>query len=297
MRKYQLISFAFALLLLLGGSATAAEYVSVPAEGRATSNTEDFAAARASAINVAFARACSLAMTGLASPETLAANSTLISTQIIRRADKYVASYKLLDEEIDLASSAVTVKLQVTLFLDDMRATLSQSGVSVKKRPLPSLVVIIEERNAEFYGNADFLILNSQSEDQLSVAFEERGYAVANRIDIRRRNMNSVAISAFKGDANAQAVMQRTFESDLFLFGVTDVSVQNAGQSSDVTVTMTATLYGANGRPLNRYEGRAAGSYFDSLGGSHELIKEATDQIIRNLTVETPRLWKEAQQR
>lgn len=296
MRRSSAILFAFAVVFFATGAppAIGAEFITVPAEGSSKVSKENFATARTRAIAMAFQSALRLATKGLTPRNSYSSHRNLIERNIVAKGSAFVSSYKLLNEVIDPAGSRLTVNLQVTLFLDSVRTQLRRLGVQVKRPPLPNLLILIDEKNANIISNPNFLLFNSLSEDLISRAYRQRGYAVSNRMNIRRVNIGAVALQAFSKDQLAMSAIRRTFETDLFIFGATEVDVEKIDNRNNVTATVSASLIGTDGSTLATYESRAKGVYIDPLQGSLELIRTACAQIIRDMSVETPRIWRES---
>ena len=294
MRNSNTFFFAFMFLLATASSSFGAEFITVPADGVANVVDDNYSLAKKKAINAAFRKAIRLASAGLASSEEYGANRDIIEKSIVVRGSAFVSSYKILDETIDPDGQRITINMQITLFLDSVRTALRQGGVGVKRPPLPNLVVLVDEKNAEFFSNPNFLMLDSLSEDILSRAYEQRGYAVFNRTNIRDANMSSVALDAYSRKRTSLMQLRRALEADLFVFGSTEVLVEKEEDHSVVTAHVTADIVDSNGETLATYTNEASGTFLDPLSGSLELINVACSKLIQKMTVETPRIWRQA---
>ncbi len=292
--RFFLLIFA---LFLAPGSALATvpegEFIAVPATGTAEILDENYAVARENAKLNAFTTAARLAVGGLINPDLNRERDEEIDKEIASKGMDFVFSYKFLEETIDRENGTLTVRLQVTLFLDSIRSAVENVGIGVKKRVLPNVLVIMDEQSEELFANTNFLLLNSMSERIMAQAFSSRGYLTVQRKEIREGGADELVVSAFEGSLSALVELHDKLGTDLFAFGTTKVEVEPSGEGNSVKATSRVRLYSTKGKMLAAFGQEATGEFEDALKGSLDTINAAVDALAKELTLQTPRIWKE----
>lgn len=277
-----------------GFAAPRAELVTVPSEGSARVEREDYASAREEAMKAAFRAATRKAVAGIVPAAEFEKQKELIEEKVVSRGEDFVESYKFLGESVDAAEGSLTTRMQVTLFLDTIRNIVRGQGVKLKRRELPKLMIIMDERTAGFSPGENFLLSKSESEETLAELFRERGYQVVDREEVKEANLEDQTISAMKGDKKAVASLAGKLEVDLLALGRTEVSVTPSSRGEKVEVIVTLALLQAPGaEKLVRRMDKAEGVYDDALEGSLETIRKAARSVGRELALDVKSKWRE----
>lgn len=274
------------------------EFITVPAEATVKVTDENYYAAREKAVAQAFGQAVYRAASSIIFPDDLEKNEEMIGERLVGKSEDFVSSYKFLDEITDHASGELTVRLQVTLFLNPIRMALKSGGARVKKRALPKLVIIVKEQNAGFISENNFMLLSSLTEEILVKNFRQRGFLVADRSDARKAKLEQIVLSAINGDSKAAAMMGRALEADLIILGKTDVNVTPAENGERVDVVISVTLRKMpDGASIVKKVEKGGGVYSRVLSGSIETIQSTARIIARDLAIAVIVSWIDIKER
>lgn len=298
MRKIWLIIVILFLTCPKPGLAVAPELITVPSEATVKVIGEDYSKARARAINIAFRYSVQMAVAGLASSIEMRMKKEIVQNRIVGRGGDFVKSYKFLDETVDQAKGYLKVRLQVTLFMDDIRREMRIAGIRSKKRSLPKLIIIINEKNTGFFTGENVLILKSLSEEVLAQYFQDRGYQVVTRRGITAEKLEKTALEALKLNREAITRLSYEMEADLVILGKTEVEARPSTDGESIEAVVDVSLFrGDNGDTLWNYSDSASGVYKELLDGSLDAIRSATSRVAKQLGLKTPRVWKEIKEK
>ena len=131
--------------------------------------------------------------------EEFEANTSQLKN-IIRRASRYVKSYRYLQALDDIDNKVSEVVLQVRFFPGAMNQVLASMGVFSGPINEHKVVVLMKESSFSSAPLASFWDLITISETQLAKNFLEAGVEVVDRIQIRDMISESVVLSAIKGN-------------------------------------------------------------------------------------------------
>jgi len=295
------IIFLLILTLALGyleAWPTEQEFITVPVDATVKVAGENYYAAKEKAVAKAFGLAVYRAAVSVIPSDDLEQNEEMIQERLVSKGEDFVSSYKFLDEITDHASGELTVRLQVTLFLNPIRKVLKNGGARVRKRDLPKLVIIIKEQNSGFISESNFMLLSSLTEEILVRNFRQRGFLVADRNDARKAKLDKVVLQAINGDSEAAAMVGRAFEADLIILGETDVNVTPAeeGERVDVTISVTLREMPDGASIIDKVE-KGGGVYKKVLSGSVETIQSATRIIARDMAIAVMAKWSDIKER
>lgn len=284
-----ILSMAFAS----SGEGAAPELITVPAEATIEIEGKNYANAREKAIQSAFMFATRMAVAGLTTPEEMEGKKELMEARIVSRGRDFVKSYKFLDEAVDPTKRFLAIRLQVTLFLDDVRKAMRNANVRLKKRNLPKLIIVMEEKNIGFFESENFLLLKSLSEEILENYFRQRGYQVISRKSIIEARLVDLARDAHKLNTRAIRRLARFFEADLLILGRIDVEARPSVNGENIKTDINLSLvFGENGAILSRHSDVAVGVYDHALSGSLEAIGAVTQKVAKQLVLVLPRTWE-----
>ncbi len=266
----------------------------MPAEAIVDVEEGNYAKAREDAIELAFTEAVRMTVTGLVRGDTLQENIETVNELIIDHAADYVKSYKFLDETTDVVNRQLKMRLQVTLFLSDIRTAINKAGLPTKRRDLPKILVIVDERNEEFFTGENFLLLKSVSEEVLSQSFRDKGYQVADRKNVVKALLGKTTLRAVKGDAGAIKSLNSILGADMMIFGKTVVKANpTAGGELVEAIVSLELVSGVDGKKIMYVQKLDSGIYGDVLAGTLESIQSASREAARSLLLAIPQKWKE----
>lgn len=293
---YRLFLICFSSLLVLLSapfSYAAPEVATLAVTGEAEVTGQNFAMARTKATADAFVNGVIMASKGILKDSDFSIAEA--EQEIIDRAEDFVTSYKYLEQVYDPVESKVTVRLSLTLFIGELRSRLRSAGLSIRKRDMPSLLVIVDEQTSSFFSGTDFLVLDSDSEDLLATALRDRGYKVYGRQRVRELGLKKDVLKAFRGgDKTLYSAISEKIDADLVLFGKSDIDSIASSLGEDISVDYSIDLFSPDGKDLYSKHTSASGTYAGEADGSKRLIEVCIDQIIREMAVRIPRLYKAA---
>ncbi len=289
--------FLFIATVLISSSFFAlanTEFVTVPAEAIVDVEEGNYAKAREDAIELAFTEAVRMTVAGLVRGDTLQEKIETLNELIIDHAADYVKSYKFLDETTDVVNRQLKMRLQVTLFLSDIRTAINKAGLPTKRRDLPKILVIVDERNEEFFTGENFLLLKSVSEEVLSQSFRDKGYQVADRKNVVKALLGKTTLRAVEGDAGAIKSLNSILGADMMIFGKTVVKANpTAGGELVEAIVSLELVSGVDGKKIMYVQKLDSGIYGDVLAGTLESIQSASREAARSLLLAIPQKWKE----
>ncbi len=293
MYRLFLLCLSFLLVLVSATCSSASpEVATLAVTGEAQVVDQNFSAARTMATASAFANGVIMASKGILMDTDFSIDDA--EKEIIDHAEDFVTSYKYLEQVYDPAQGKVTVRLSVTLFIGELRSRLRSAGFSIKKRDMPSLLVIIDEQTSSFFSGTDFLVLDSDSEDLLASALRDRGYKVYGRQRVRELGLKKDVLKAFRGDKTLYPVIAEKLDADLILLGKSDIDSIASSLGEDISVDYSIDLFAPAGESLYSKHASASGTYAGDADGSKRLIDACIDQIIRDMALRIPRLYKAA---
>ena len=160
---------------------------------------DNYVVARKKAVDSAMKNAMKLVFKDLMGEKEFEENTSQIK-KIIRRARKYVKSYRYLQALDDIDNKVSEVVLQIRFFPGAVNQVLSSMGVISDPISDRKVVVLMKESSFSSAPLASFWDLITISETQLAKSFLEAGVEVVDRIQIRDMISESVVLSAIKGN-------------------------------------------------------------------------------------------------
>ncbi|MGK7344650.1 MAG: hypothetical protein ACNS63_02435 [Candidatus Nitrospinota bacterium M3_3B_026] len=276
----------------------APELVTVAADAVVKVTNEDYARARQEAKDLAFKSAARKAVAGIVSAGEFERLRERIEAKIVEKSAGFVKSYKFLEEKADPVADALLVRLQVTLFLDDLRKAARELGARMMPRALPRLLVIVDERSESFISGGDFLLSNSRSERILAGVFRDRGFRVVDRGDVRGTRYGETVAEAMEGDQAAMAELGAAFDVDLLALGRAEVTAIPTEKGERVeTVVSVSLLRPSVGEELVKREEGEKGLYGDVLEGSLDTIEKAARRLASEMALDIRAAWRMIRER
>ncbi len=201
-KKYWVLGFlVFAGLQLGGGLAWAQPILKDSYEGIAQvpAKKENYVVARKKAVAFAMKNAMEMVFKDLLGEEEFAANQRQLK-KIIRRASRYVKSYRYLRALDDIENKVSEVVLQVRFFPGAVNQALAGMGIITGPISEHKVVVLMKESSFTSAPLSSFWDVVPISETQLAKNFLESGVEVIDRSQIRDAISESVVLSAIKGN-------------------------------------------------------------------------------------------------
>ena len=159
----------------------------------------DYVTARKKAVALAMKNAMELAFLDLMGAEEFATNQRDLK-KIIRRANRYVKSYRYLQALDDLVNKSSEVILEVRFFSGAVNQALAGIGVIADPLSENKVVVLMEEKSFTSAPLSSFWDVVPISETQLTKNFLESGIEVVGRGSIRDSIPENIVLSAIKGN-------------------------------------------------------------------------------------------------
>ncbi|MDH5509283.1 MAG: hypothetical protein OEZ32_02900 [Nitrospinota bacterium] len=203
---------------------------------------QNFHKARQEAVDRAFRVAVYRATMGIIPSGGDGYRETEINDTVVARAPDFVASYKFLNESIDYFKQALTVNMEVTVYLDSIWANLKGMGARTIKRKGRKLVALIHEESLSFLQKSDFLLLPSLSEEVIATAFRKNGFIVDDRKQIHQAGLGQLALQAVEGDLKAAGQLGAALNADLVIAGKTTVKISTTAQGEKAMAITKAAL-------------------------------------------------------
>lgn len=166
---------------------------------RVPAKNENYVVARKKAVSLAMKDAMSLAFKDLMEEEEYEANQRDLNN-IIRRASRYVKSYRYLQAWDDLEGKAGEVVLEVRFFPGAVNQALAGMGVIAGPVSEHKVIVLMKESSFTSAPLSSFWDVVPISETQLSKNFLESGVEVIDRERVRDIISESLVLSAIKGN-------------------------------------------------------------------------------------------------
>ena len=160
---------------------------------------DNYVVARKKAVDSAMKNAMKLVFKDLMGEKEFEANTSQLK-KIIRRANRYVKSYRYLQALDDIDNKVSEVVLQVRFFPGAMNQVLASMGVFSGPINEHKVVVLMKESSFSSAPLASFWDLITISETQLAKNFLEAGVEVVDPIRVRDVISESVVLSAIKGN-------------------------------------------------------------------------------------------------
>jgi hypothetical protein len=238
---------------------------------RVTAKNENYVVARKKAVSLAMKDAMSLAFKDLMGEEEFTANQRDINN-IIRRASRYVKSYRFLRALDDLEGRAGEVVLEVRFFPGAVNQALAGMGIIAGPVSEHKVMVLMKESSFTSAPLSSFWDVIPISETQLAKNFLESGIEVIERERIRDTISESVVLSAIKGNVEDARDIGLKAGADIVIVGtaVSKLKRNNEKEGTKV-VQVNISLKAVSGIDSSLI---AAKSDFATVTNEYELSAE-----------------------
>jgi hypothetical protein len=202
---------------------------------RVAAKNENYVVARNKAVSLAMKDAMSLALKDLMSEKEFAANQIDINN-IIRRASRYVKSYRYLRALDDLEGRAGEVVLEVRFFSGAVNQALAGMGVIAGPVSEHKVMVLMKESSFTSAPLSSFWDIIPISETQLVKNFLESGIEVIGRERVRDKISESVVLSAIKGNVEDARNIGLKAGADIVIVGTAVSKLRSNNEKEDTKV-------------------------------------------------------------
>ena len=195
---------------------------------------ENYVTARKKAVAFAMKNAMESAFKDLMGEEEFASNQRDLK-KIIRRASRYVKSYRYLQALDDLENKVSEVILEVRFFSGAVNQVLAGMGVVAHPLSENKVVVLMKENSFTSAPLASFWDVVPISETQLANNFLESGIEVVDRNSIRDVVPESIVLSAIKGNLDDASNIGLKAGADIVILGT---AVSKLKKNKDIKMKM-----------------------------------------------------------
>ena len=195
---------------------------------------ENYVTARKKAVAFAMKNAMEAAFKDLMGEEEFASNQRDLK-KIIRRASRYIKSYRYLQALDDLENKVSEVILEVRFFSGAVNQVLAGMGVVAHPLSENKVVVLMKENSFTSAPLASFWDVVPISETQLANNFLESGIEVVDRNSIRDVVPESIVLSAIKGNLDDARNIGLKAGADIVILGT---AVSKLKKNKDIKMKM-----------------------------------------------------------
>ncbi|MBI5816309.1 MAG: hypothetical protein HZB29_11945 [Nitrospinae bacterium] len=259
--------------------------ISVPAEASVDVPDGNYAQARMRCLDAAMRSAARIAVEAVVPPEEAARHKDAIEKKVISRGQDFVMSFKILEESTDNAARKISVRIQAAVSSKGILRVLGIGVASAAKKPeAPSLLVIVEEKNAAYVVGGNFLALNSEAEEVLAANLRRKGFTVFSRKNVREAGMDNVTLAAMRGEPESVKAISGHFHTGTFVFGSTETAVKPAANGEIASVSARLSVSGAlNGKEPFTIAKSGAGVYDDANEGIRAMIGSIMETAAKDI--------------
>lgn len=264
---------------------------------RVTAKNENYVVARKKAVSFAMKDAMAWAVKDLLGEEEFAINRRDLKN-IIRRASRYVKSYRYLQALDDLEGKVSEVVLEVRFFPGAVNQALASIGVIAGPISEHKVVVLMQENSFTSAPLSSFWDIVPISETQLAKNFLESGVEVIDRERVRDAISESIVLSAIKGNVEDARSIGLKAGADIVIVG-TAVSKLKKKHKGIKTVQVNISVKAVSTIDASLL---AAKSDFATVKNEYELLAEleafdVTSQKLADFLLPTfHRYWEEGVQ-
>ena len=266
-----------------GGAAT------VQAQG------ENYVVARKKAVNLALKNGLEGALKEAMGDEEFESSQRDLR-KILRRASRYVKSYRFVNAHDDLFEKTSEVRLEMRFFPSAVRQALAGLGVITDPVSENKLVVLIKETSFTSAPVTSFWDIFPISETQLVKNLMEEGIDVIGREQVRDMVSETTVLNAIKGDLKSTRSIGLKTGADIVIVGTALSSLRGKRAAEDIK-TVQANI---NVKVVSTLESSliAAKTDFSTIKHEHALQAEleafdnASEKLADFLIPSFHRYWK-----
>lgn len=234
------LSFLAGFLLFIAGGFFNAEVFAQQKlgdvyEGAATvqARGENYVVARKKAVNLALKNGLEEALKEVMGDEEFEASQRDLR-KILRRASRYVKSYRFVDAHDDPFEKTSEVRLEMRFFSSAVRQALAGLGVITGPVSENKLVVLIKETSFTSAPVTSFWDIFPISETQLVKNLMEEGIEVIGREQVREMVSETTVLKAIKGDLKSARSIGLKTGADIVIVGTAVSSLRGKRAAEDI---------------------------------------------------------------
>lgn len=265
--------FIFVVLQLDASLVSAQQVLKDSYQGTAQveAKNEDYVVARKRAVALAMGNAMELAFKDLMAEKEFEANQRDLN-KIIRRASRYVKSYRYLSALDDLENHVSQVILEIRFFPGAVNQALASIGVIAGPGGEHKVIILMSESSFTSAPVSSFWDVVPISETQLAKIFTESGVDVVDRESVRGVVSEAVILSSIKGNLEDARNIGLKAGAELVIVG-SAFSKLKKSKSTDATKMVQVNI---SVKAVSAIDASliAAKSDFATIRNEHELPAE-----------------------
>ena len=194
---------------------------------------ENYVVAREKAVNLALKNGLEEALKEMMGEEEFEANQRDLR-KILRRASRYVKSYRFVEAHDDLTSRTSDVRLEMRFFPSALSQTLAGLGVNTGPASENKVAVLIKETSFTSAPVNSFWDIFPISETQLVKNLMEDGIEVIGREQLRELISETTVLNAIKGDLSSARSIGLKTGADIVIVGTAVSSLRGKNAKDDI---------------------------------------------------------------
>ena len=238
--------------------------------GQVPAKNENYVEARRKAVIYAMKNAMEKVFKDLMDEEKFATNQRELK-KIIRRASRYVKSYRYLQSLDDMEKKTSRVVLQVRFFYGAVNQALAGLGVNAAPISEHKVVVLIQESSFTSAPLSSFWDIVPISETQLTKNFLESGVEVIGRGQIRDAIPEAVVLGAIKGNTEDIRNIGLKAGADIVIVGT---AISKLKKNKQTGIKMVQVNISVKAVSIVNSSLIAAKSDFATVKSEYELLAE-----------------------
>lgn len=255
----------------------------------------DFVKARELAVSLAFKSALEKALRNFLGDEKFEANQKSFA-RTLNHADRYVQSYRFIEDVDDPIGKMSEVVMQVTLFPNALGKSLSNTGMTVGSAGSKKVVILISEKSLTSGTAGSFWETVPISEAALVQNFTENGVNVVSRDLVRDTVSEENVLNAVKGNVNSAVQIGLKVGADIVIVGhALSNRLENqieSGQSAIQTTISVRMISALTSAVIAAKSDFATAHNEDLLAGELEAFGNAGRKLSEFLLKSLNRYWK-----
>ena len=194
---------------------------------------ENYVVAREKAVKLALKNGLETALKEIMGEEEFEASRRDLR-KILRRASRYVKSYRFLEANDDLINRTSDVRLEMRFFASAVNQALAGVGVIARPVSEKKVAVLIKEKSFTSAPVSSFWDIFPISETQLVKNLMEDGIEVIGREQLRDMVSESTALNAIKGDLKAARSIGLKTGADIVIVGTAISNLRGKNAETNV---------------------------------------------------------------
>jgi len=255
----------------------------------------DFVKARELAVSLGFKSALEKALRNFLGDEKFTANQKNFA-KTLNHAERYVQSYRFIEDEDDPIGKTSKVVMQVTLFPNALGKSMSNTGMAIGSASSKKVVILISEKSLTSATVDSFWETVPISEAALAQNFTENGVTVISRDLVKDTVSEENVLNAVKGNVNSAVQIGLKVGADIVIVGhALSNRLENqieSGQSAIQTTISVRVISALTSTVIAAKSDFATARNKDLLAGELEAFGDAGRKLSEFLLNSLNRYWK-----